>query len=120
MSSESAVRARHPSGKFLRHFFVDDRDAARVFVFRFGRCEIATTQKTDADCIEVTRCDRGEKSISAWIRRFRIRFVATGASLAGIIRRVFVRLPYGTIVESAAARDVCAMSGMPLVGIWIQ
>jgi hypothetical protein len=58
--------------KLFRHLLVDDCDARRVFVFRFGLGEIATAQELDPDCIEISWSGSGVKCICARLRRFRV------------------------------------------------
>ena len=47
--------------KFFRHFFVNDRHTARVFVFAFFLSEIAATEQFYPECLAVAGCDRGEE-----------------------------------------------------------
>src|SRR5437870_89499 len=47
--------------KFFRHFFVNDRHTARVFVFAFLLSEIAATEQFYPECLAVAGCDRGEE-----------------------------------------------------------
>src|SRR6476620_1626080 len=58
--------------KFRRHFFINDRDAARILVLAFGLRKIAAAQQLDAQGIEITRADRSVERIDTWVRRFGI------------------------------------------------
>src|SRR5262245_24306372 len=46
--------------KFFHHFFVDDRNAPRIFVFAFVLCEIAAAYQFYAKRLAVTGRNRGE------------------------------------------------------------
>jgi hypothetical protein len=58
--------------KLFRQFFVNDRYAARLFVFAFVLSEIAAPQQFYPERLAVTGRDCGEERVHAWIRRLRV------------------------------------------------
>src|SRR5215469_4746657 len=58
--------------KFFNCLLVDDSNTPRILVFGFTLGEIAAAKQFYTERLAITRRDRSEQRIDAWIRRFRV------------------------------------------------